>query len=204
MITTDDMQKLVQEAGVLDQLTDKLKLKVSSGSKRFPAWHPGYFRNELEQELPLQYAKMLDQKNDIFDSSFVTELQKVDGIVWVYPREYPSLFDPEASESLAVLTIPFIEWFMHHNQLNANALTDLRDILNLRGYQPWFSVPPVPVADDIVKRNAVREALLRVSRHKPKVFMALVDEAIYVSGFDANKLSKNELADFISQVLKPE
>lgn len=204
MTTTENMEYLVKNFPIVELLTDKLRTLMTPGDSRIPAWHPGYFRDALEKELPDEY-RFLVKKADFWDFSFVKELQNVPGVLAVDPSEYPALFKSFGNDRLVVVPIVLLRALTTTNSLNASALIELETLLSDAGHQTWF-VAPYPVKpSESEKRNALRVALLDLARSKPKVFADAAKTALHVAGYDKSDMAtKKDIFALLEELLTSE
>lgn len=204
MTTKEDMDVLFKNFPVAEVLAEKLRNLMTPGDLRIPAWHPGYFRDELEKDLPDEY-KSLVSKSDFWDFSFVRELQNVPGLLTVDPVEYPALFKSIGNDRLFVVPIGLFRSLTATNNLNASALRELASILAESGHDVWFTVPEPLTPSDNDKRNALLEALLALAGSKPKVFAETAKTALHVAGFDSTQMAtKKQVFSLLEELLVSE
>lgn len=198
------MDVLFKNFPIAEVLAEKLRNFMTPGDLRIPAWHPGYFRDELEKDLPDEY-KSLVSKSDFWDFSFVKEIQNVPGLLTVNPVEYPALFKSIGNDTLFVVPIGLFRSLTATSNLNANALRELSSILVQSGHDVWFTVPEPLTPSDTDKRNALREALLTLAQSKPKVFVESAKTALHVAGFDSTQMTtKKQVFALLEKLLDSE
>lgn len=201
MTTAEDMETLLKNFPIVEVLTDKLKSFMVPGDSRVHTWHPGYFRDFLEDELPEEY-RFLVKKADFWDFSFVEELQNVPGLLTTDPVVYPALFKPFGGERLAVVPIVLFRLLTATDRLNASALRELETLLIESGHKPWFVAPNPVKPSDSDKRNALRSALLELARSKPKVVTDTAKTALHVAGFDTSAMkTRHEVFTVLEELL---
>lgn len=204
MTTKEDMDFLFKNFPIAEVLAEKLRTMMTPGDLRVPSWHPGYFHQFLEKELPVEYRHLVT-KSDFWDFSFVKELQNVPGMLTVDPVDYPALFKPFDNGRLFVVPIGLFRSITATSNLNANALRELASILVKSGHDVWFTVPEPLAPSDNDKRNALREALLALALSKPKVFAETAKTALHVAGFDSTHMAtKKQVFALLEQLLEIE
>jgi hypothetical protein len=204
MTTKEDMETLFKNFPIAEVLAEKLRNLMTPGDLRIPSWHPGYFRDELEKDLPEEY-KSLVKKADFWDFSFVKELEKVPGMLVVDPVEYPALFKPFDGSRLFIVPISLFRSITATSNLNVSALRELSSTLVESGHDVWFTVPEPLAPSDNDKRNALREALLALAKSKPKVFAETTKTALHVAGFDSTHIAtKKQVFTLLEELLASE
>ena len=204
MTTKAEMDLLFRNFPVAEVLAENLRIRMTPGDTRIPAWHPGYFRDTLEKELPEEYQYLV-KKSDFWDFSFVEELQNSPDMLTVDPTHYPALLKSFGNERLFVVPVSLFRSVTATTALNANALRELADILVKAGHEVWFPVPDLVAPDDIAKRNALREALLEMARRKPKVFTESAITALHVAGYDPTEIAtKTKIFALLEELLEHE
>lgn len=204
MTTKEDMDVLFKNFPIAEVLAEKLRTMMSPGDTRIPSWHPGYFHEFLEKELPEEYRRLV-KKADFWDFSFVKELQKVPDMLTVDPIDYPALFKPFDNGRLFVVPLSLFRSLTATSNLNANALRELSAILVQSGHHVWFTVPEPLAPSDTNKLNALREALLALAQSKPKVFVETAKTALHVAGFDSTQMAtKKQVFALLEELLSAE
>lgn len=204
MTTKEDMNLLLRNFPVAEILAEKLRNLMTPGDPRIPSWHPGYFHEFLEKELPEEYRHLV-RKSDFWDFSFVKELQNAPDMLTVDPVLYPALFKPFDSSRLFVVPISLLRSITATTILNASALRELASILTQSGHKLWFTVPEPVRPNDKAKRNALRDALLTLAQSKPKVFAETAKTALHVAGFDSTEMAtKKQVFALLKKLLESE
>lgn len=195
------MEYLVKNFPIVEVLAEKLRNFMTPGDPRVPSWHPGYFRDALEKELPEEY-RFLVEKADFWDHSFVKELQNVPNMLVIDPVLYPALFKPFDNSHLFIVPIALFRSLTATNDFNASALRELATLLAEAGHQAWFAIPEPVTPSDSDKRNALRGALMEFARAKPKVFAETAKTALHVAGFDTNDMAtKKDVFALLEELL---
>lgn len=204
MTTTKDMEVLVKNFPIVEVLAEKLRNFMTPGDTRIPAWHPGYFRDELEKELPEEH-RFLVRKSDFWDFSFVKELKNIPDMLEIDPVEYPALFKMFDGSRLVIVPIALFRSLTATTDLNASALRELATLLAESGHQAWFTIPDPVTPSDSDKRNALREALREFAQSKPKVFAETAKTALHVAGFDTQEMAtKKQVFSLLEELLAKE
>lgn len=201
MTTTKDMEVLVENFPIAGVLAEKLRTLMTPGDSRIPAWHPGYFRDYLEKELPEEY-RFLVEKADFWDFSFVKAFENLPDMLVVDPIMYPALFKPFDNSRLFIVPIILFRSLTASDSLNTSALRELATLLAESGHEPWFVTPDSVKPSDSDKRNALRAALLDFARSKPKVFADMAKTTLHVTGFESSEMkTKKEVFALLEELL---
>jgi hypothetical protein len=201
-VTTEMMQDFATQYDVLGRLTEELTKRQDSHPDipRYVGWHPAYFYKKLMEELPRE-ATVLIEKDDFFDGSFIKELGKLNGALWVMESDYPALVNIENGEHLSILTVDFCKEMFHKIENNANAVRELADLLKKHGHELWFSTPDKVAPTKDSKLQALAEALFNLTQEKPKKFKTQVKAKLYTLGFDESALSNKEIDALLGSLL---
>jgi len=201
-VTSEVMHQLVAEYNLVNRLTEELckEQEKHPEIKRLVGWHPAHFRQIALDEFPPEVRSSVEPK-DIFDSSFVVELGKIEGIIYLYESNYPALVHALENGPLCVLTLDFCHKMFHKIADNANALIELAALLKENGKDVWFTVPVPEVPDAEAKRKAIFETLYQMVQENPKKFPARVKENLHSLGFDKSQFSNKEIKALLEGIM---
>lgn len=200
-VTPEIMKNLAGNYDIAGRLTEELIKQQEKRPQldRFVGWHPGYFRNIVLDEVTPPMRKLLT--TDTLDSSFVKELEHVDGVLFAMEPDCPALVETLESSRLCVLTIDFCHKMFHKIENNANALWELADLLHKNGEGVWFNVPAPVVPDVEAKRKAILVTLQQLAQAKPKKFPGMVQDNLHALGFDKGQFSTKEIKALFEDII---
>lgn len=201
-VTPEIMQTVVQSYDLVGRLTEELckKQEEHPSIPRFVGWHPGYFfRYTVLDEVNSGIQKLIQPGP--LDSSFVKEMENVDGVLYLHEPEYPALVQTLESGPLCVLTVDFCHKVFHKIEHNANSLRELAHLLEKNDQDVWFNVP-VPVTPDMQdKRQAILETLRILAAQKPKKFLSSAKSSLHALGYDNSQFGDKEIKDIFEDIL---
>lgn len=202
-----DKEKLIRlanEHNMVGAITDELIQRFEENPVKLSTIAPYTFMRKFISDLegiPLRNLPMSGRGlNSFWYSMMEQDMKQLPGIgcTSIYP--HLDIFHRNESFGTTLITEDFVFYAINKISLRPGHMQDLARILTKNELRVPFDIPVMGPVQEEDKKQALRDALLKVAKAKPVAFTKVAKEELRVLGFDPKNFKKPEVMALLETI----